>query len=839
MGDAVSFRGTIGRYRVDSESWWPEPPRPPAGAPNVVLVVLDDVGFAQLGCFGSDIATPNLDRLAARGLRYSNFHTTALCSPTRACVLTGRNHHSVGMGRITDLATGFPGYDSRIPPSCALLPEMLVPHGYAAYGVGKWHLTPDEDTHLGAPRGNWPLGRGFERYYGFFHGETNQFEPSLVHDNHRIAPPESWEDGYHVTEDLAEHAIEYINDLRHVDPDKPFLLYFATGACHSPHQAPAEWIAEYSGAFDNGWDEWREAALARQQADGLLPDDAELSSRPDWVPAWSDLSEDQRRLSARYMECFAGFLSHTDAQIGRVLDHIDALGETDDTVVVVLSDNGASSEGGPTGSINDVRPWNMAERTEEEALEKIGDIGGPWIHNNYPWGWTVAGNTPFRRWKREVHEGGTCDPLIVSYPRAITDSGVRRQYVHAIDVLPTLLDLIGVDAPDSVKGVAQREIEGTSFRSTLVDEAAPEIRDTQYFEMFGCRAIYHEGWKAVTYVSMMDGDVADDDDPWELYHVATDISELRDLASSEPDRLEKLRDLWWREAERYQVLPIDSMPFFEALGRPPVSPARDVYVYRTPMGPIEEVAAVNVRNRSHSIVAHVEVPTDDTGGVIISQGSGYGGFVMFMHGGRVTFAHNFVALEETRVTSGPITPGPHVFTMNCDVADQQQGTISLLVDDVEGLHEFDVVTHFRVCSRTATAIEVATERGPTDGGIDCVAPAEFEVALGVPRGQAEFRGRLGDELLDHRAIEAHLHGALVDRAASRGQPSARLWIEHAHADFFENRECSFVYRVNLIDRKQFDRPIAEPKLRPRTLGQLCRHPGPAGSSLASVSPGHG
>ncbi|MGH9033948.1 MAG: arylsulfatase, partial [Acidimicrobiia bacterium] len=424
----TEFRGKIGRYRSESEPWWPEAVRPPPGAPNVLVVLLDDVGFAQVGCFGSDIDTPNFDRLAANGLRYTNFHTTALCSPTRACVLTGRNHHRVGMGRITDLATGFPGYNCRIGREHGFLSEMLVPHGYAAYAVGKWHLTPEDERDLGASRIRWPLGRGFERFYGFFGGETHQFAPSLVHDQHRVPPPRSWDDGYHLTEDLADRAIEYVTDLRHADPAKPFFLYLCTGACHSPHQAPPDWIERYRGRFDEGWDAWREATLARQIAAGVIEAGTELSPRPDWVPAWDSLPADQQRVFARFQECFAGFLSHADHHIGRVVDFLAETGDLDDTLVMVLSDNGASSEGGPTGSVNDARPWNLAPREVDEAIARIDELGGPSLHNNYPWGWTVAGNTPFRRWKREVHEGGVADPLIVSWPARIATAGeVRHQ----------------------------------------------------------------------------------------------------------------------------------------------------------------------------------------------------------------------------------------------------------------------------------------------------------------------------------------------------------------------------------------------------------------------------
>src|SRR3954453_22710633 len=494
------FRGVRGRFHDESTPWWPDPVRAPAGAPNLVLVVLDDVGFAQLGCYGSDIATPTIDGLAANGLRYTNFHTTALCSPTRAALLPGRNHHANGMGRISELATGFPGYDGRIPRANALLPEVLVPRGYAAWAVGKWHLTPEDETHHAASRARWPLGRGFERFYGFFEGETHQLAPALVDDNHRIDPPEPYGSGYHLTDDLTDHAIGLVRDLRSVDPDKPFFLYFATGACHSPHQPPAAYLERYRGHFDDGWDVWRERTFARQMSGGLLPPTTELSPRPEWVPAWADLDDDERRVSARFMEAFAGFLTHTDAQLGRLVDWLRETGDLDNTLLMVLSDNGASSEGGPSGSLNDVRIWNGARTTREEKLRRIDEIGGPWCHNNYPWGWTVAGNTPFRRWKREVHEGGVADPLVVHWPAGIPDGGgLRRQYVHAVDIAPTLLDVAGTPMPDTVDGVVQRPIDGASIAATFTDPDAPSVRDTQYYEMFGCRALYHDGWKAVVY----------------------------------------------------------------------------------------------------------------------------------------------------------------------------------------------------------------------------------------------------------------------------------------------------------------------------------------------------
>ena len=382
----AEFGGVIGRDWRDSEPWWSPEVHPPDGAPNVALVVLDDVGYAQLGCYGSDIATPTLDRLAAGGVRLANFHTTALCSPTRSCLLTGRNHHANGMGRVADLAMGYPGYCGRIPRENGFLSEILGDRGYAPYAVGKWHLTPDDETHMAASRESWPLGRGFQRWYGFHGGETHQFAPALYHDNHAIAPPGTFEDGYHLSADLADQAIRYVGDLRAVDADRPWFLYFATGACHSPHHAPAEWIERYRGRFDRGWDVWRDETFARQHELGLLPSGTRLSPRPSWVPAWDELSDDERRVAARFMECFAAYLSYTDAQIGRLVDFVEERGELDDTLVVVVSDNGASAEGGRDGSINDGRMVNLDPAGPDELRRRIDEIGGPSAHNNYPVG---------------------------------------------------------------------------------------------------------------------------------------------------------------------------------------------------------------------------------------------------------------------------------------------------------------------------------------------------------------------------------------------------------------------------------------------------------------------
>ncbi len=709
--EVAEFEGRIARYHWDAEPHWPEEPTPPAGAPNVVVVLLDDVGFAQFGCFGSDIDTPAFDRLAERGLRYTNFHTTALCSPTRACVLAGRNHHSVGMGRIIQLATGFPGYDARIPRSAGFLPETLTPHGYAAYGVGKWHLTPEDETHLGGRRDRWPLGRGFERFYGFFEGETHQNAPALIHDNHQVPAPASVEDGYHLTEDLVDRAIEQVVDLRHVDPDKPFFLYVAPGACHSPHQAPAEWIERYRGRFDRGWDVWREECLARQIATGIVPDTTVLSERPEWVPAWDALSDRTRAVSARFMEAFAGFLSHTDHQIGRLIDHLEETGELDHTIVMVLSDNGASSEGGPIGSLNDIRTWNAVPHSMDEAWERIDEIGGPRVHNNYPWGWTVAGNTPFRRWKREVHEGGVADPLIVSWPDGMgagRGSGLRRQYVHAIDLVPTILDAIGIDPPDELRGVAQQPIEGTSFLATVADEDAADAHVTQYYEMFGCRALYHDGWKAVAYHPIQDDRPGIDTVEWELYDVRVDPSETNDLAASHPDRLEAMIERWWEEAEHYQVLPLDNRPFSElVLDRPTSVAPRERYVYRPHRAMIPEPVAVNVKNRPHTVHATLTVPEGGCRGTIIGQGSIFGGWAIFVgDDGRVRYVHNLTGRDEHRIEAPDrLAPGPHEIEFRYGRAPDAPKLAQLFVDGaVVGDVEIPTFTwnRFSICGHGLT-----------------------------------------------------------------------------------------------------------------------------------------
>lgn len=704
----------------------------------MVLVVLDDVGFAQLGCYGSDLRTPTLDGLAAGGVRLASFHTTALCSPTRACLLTGRNHHRNGMGRVADLAVGFPGYWGRVPRENGFLSEILRQEGYATYAVGKWHLAPEDEVHMGAPRTSWPLGRGFDRWYGFHGGETHQFVPALYEDNHAVRPPASIEDGYHLSADLVDRSIELLGDLRAADPDRPFFLYLATGACHSPHHAPRDWIAAEEGRFDAGWDAWREATFARQQEMGLLPPATRLSPRPSWVPAWDELPADERRLAARFMECFAAFLAYTDAQLARLLAFLDELGELDDTLVMVVSDNGASAEGGPQGSINDVRLTNLDPAGTPEMLTRIDEIGGPSAHNNYPWGWTLAGNTPLRRWKREVHQGGVMDPCIVSWPARLSGcaGGVRRQFAHAIDVLPTVLELAGIEAPATVDHVPQTRLDGVSFAYLLGPEGAeaPGRHHTQHFEMLGSRALYHRGWKAVTFKSVgplyddgLDPNAPFDEDVWELYHVAEDPSETNDLAAEHPDRVADMVDLWWQEAERNDVLPLDNRPLHALVNLPP-SRLRDRTAFRYfPHGaPVPEPVAVNIRNRRHRIVCDFEAPTEGPcEGTLLALGSVLGGWALQVHGNRPRYLHNLYGKELHVVSSTvALNPGRHHLVLDFRTTPGLGGEASVELDgEVVGEGPIARCTPSGF-SGTGVGLTCGYEWGPAIGG-DYAAPFTF------------------------------------------------------------------------------------------------------------------
>ncbi len=686
----MTERATIGRTIAESTPAFPSTVRPPSGAPNVVLVVLDDLGFGQLGCFGSDLATPNLDRLAAEGLRYNRFHVTALCSPTRACLLTGRNHHAVGMGFLTDVPTGFPGYNGRIPPSAAALPRVLRDAGYSTFAVGKWHLAPRWEQSASGPFGRWPLGLGFERHYGFLAGDTNQWTPALVSDNGFIEPPRSPEDGYHLTEDLADRAIRLVQDQHQATPAKPFFLYFATGATHAPHHAPRDAIERYRGRFDDGWDAWRARTFERQQASGVVPPGTTLSERPPWVDAWDDLVPDQRRLFARLMEAFAGFLTHTDEQLGRLVAFLDTIGVLDDTLLLVCSDNGTSAEGGPYGSINEHRFTHDVLDDPAETLARLDDLGGFRAYNHYPWGWAWAGNTPLRLWKRYTWLGGVRTPLIARWPGHLDGVGsVRAQFCHAVDVAPTVLDAVGLDAPSAVDGVTQQPLDGASLVPTFGDAAASSPRRTQYFEMIGSRALYHDGWKATTdHVGnqlavereRLEGSHDFDTDRWSLFHLDEDFSESHDRADDEPELTRLLVERWWSEAGRNQVLPLDDslIQRVSALEPAPYGPRRRA-VLRPGGGTVSE-DALPVLLGGFLLEAHLDVPAGGGDGVIGALGDWNNGWACYLLQGRPVVAFSLLG-EPWRLT-GPdrLATGDRVLTVEYRRGFSPGGALELRVD---------------------------------------------------------------------------------------------------------------------------------------------------------------
>ena len=678
---------TIHLALTDSRA--PRAPRPyPAGAPNVVVFVLDDLGFAQLGCYGSDLETPNIDRLAERGLRFTNFHTTAVCSPTRACLLTGRNHHRVGMGMLPDLPLNYPGYTGVFPDSAGTLAEILADHGYATTAIGKWHLVPRDQRATG-PYDMWPTGVGFQRYYGFLNGETNQWTPNLVRDQQHVEPPRTPDEGYHLDADLADEAIAQLRELRNTHADRPFLLWYATGSPHAPHQVPPEWIERFAGRFDRGWDVWRAETFARQKALGIVPPDARLSARPDWVEAWDDIDADRRRLYARMMEVFAAFVAHTDHHIGRVLDEIDAAGQTDNTIVLFVSDNGASAEGGPNGSWNQLRHYISDDPDDIEAeLAHIDDLGGFDSSGHYPWGWALAGNTPFRRWKRYTFEGGVRDPLVVSWPGKIESGGMRHQYVHAVDVMPTVLDLLGIAPPRTRRGVEQMSLDGVSIRRALTDPAAPDPRTRQYYECWGSRAIYADGWKAVTnHVNQLTAAERDHvtgsadftDDRWHLFDTGSDFTESVDLAAELPEKLAELIALWDAEAAANQVLPIDDsrdnrlpqlhLPWMTFRTQHHLLPGDKVHEIHAPM--------LMLGARFTALFA--DPLTGHESGVLCEQGDHLSGWAWFLHEGEL----RWVLAYDGRLdrVSASVSPGARSLSVALR-PDGARSAIELRADDV-------------------------------------------------------------------------------------------------------------------------------------------------------------
>lgn len=642
QGRHEDFRGLIGRTFGESTPWWPPPTGPGSGSPNILVVVLDDVGFSDFGCYGSDIDTPTIDSLADRGFRFTNFHTTTLCSPTRASLLTGRNHHAVGMRMLSNFDTGFPSGRGRITNRAATLAEVLRDDGFNTMAVGKWHLAPTEHTSASGPYDQWPLGRGFERYYGFLEAETDSFHPELTYDNHHVSPPAQPENGYHLTEDLVDRAIGFVRDQTSVTPEKPFFLYLAFGAAHAPHQAPPEFLEKYRGRYDRGWDAVRADRHERQIELGVLPSDTLLAPRNPGVERFSDLPADEQRFAARLQEAYAAMVDHTDHHLGRLLDYLDHLGRMDDTLVVLLSDNGASPEGGIHGSLNPAAFQNQIAEDLEANIERIDEIGGTQAHSNYPLGWAQASNTPFKLYKQFTHEGGVRCPLIVSWPARFPSSGeIRTQFHHVNDVMPTLLDLLSINAPEVYRGVPQLPLHGVSMAYALQSPTEPTRKHTQYFEMFGHRGLWHEGWKAVA--SHQRG-TDYDRDQWELYHLDTDFSECRDLASRHPELLREMVERFWVEAGKYDVLPLDDQGFAlrAKLPRPGSPRDRLTFTYYPGMAHLPVAVAPPTMNRSHAVVAHVRRTSEDDDGVLLAQGNVSCGYALYVQDNHLVYEYNYL-----------------------------------------------------------------------------------------------------------------------------------------------------------------------------------------------------
>lgn len=671
----------VGPTYHDSAPWWPEPARPAPDAPDVIMILLDDVGFGSLGCFGSEIATPAMDALAGSGLTYTNFHVTPLCSPTRASLLTGRNHHAVGMSMLSNADSGYPGKRGMVSHRAAMLQEVLVDRGYNTAAFGKWHLTPMDQTSSAGPYDQWPLGRGFEQHYGFLEGLTDQFFPELVQDNHRVDPPQTPGQGYHLTDDLVDHLIDYVSDHRSVAPDKPYFAYLALGAAHCPHQSHPQYLERLRGRYDAGWDVIREQRLQRQKELGIVPESTQLAPRNDGVLPWDDLSADERRVMARMQEAFAAMLEHTDDQLARLIDHLDHLGVRDNTLIILMSDNGASQEGGPIGNTNTIAYENGDQVSIAECLEHIDDIGTWRCHSNYPWGWAQAGNTPLKRYKQNVHAGGVRAPLIISWPRALSAvAGQKRTQFHdVIDITPTVLDITDTSMPEEYRGVPQIPLHGTSMRYSFEDGAVPGRRSTQYFEMYGHRAIIHEGWKAVAY---HERHTPYDNDRWELYQLDADFSECDDLADERPDILHELIGRWWSEAEHYGVFPLDDRNFAERAAKyhSAASPRRRRHFsFHRGMGRIPAGVTPLIYDRSYRIDVHADLTPDDHG-VLIAQGDVNGGYSLWVDDHELRYQYNHQGTRYRVTGSLPPEPGDHLLSLVFTRTGTLQGKAELLVD---------------------------------------------------------------------------------------------------------------------------------------------------------------
>ena len=740
-GINMAFNGKIELDIRDSEPDWGPYAAPTAteDAPNVLYLVWDDVGIATWDCFGGLVEMPAMSRIAERGVRLSQFHTTALCSPTRASLLTGRNATTVGMATVEEFTDGFPNCSGRIPLDAALLSEVLAENGYNTYCLGKWHLTPLEESNLAATKRHWPLARGFERFYGFLGGETDQWYPDLVYDNHPVDPPAGPEDGYHLSKDLADKTIEFIRDAKVIAPDKPWFSYLCPGAGHAPHHVSKEWADRYAGRFDMGYERYREIVLDNQKDLGLLPRDTELSAvnpcaditgpngepwpTQDTVRPWETLSADEKKLFCRMAEVFAGFLSYTDAQIGRILDYLEETGQLDNTIIVVISDNGASGEGGPDGTVNETKFFNGYLDTAEEGLKFFDRLGGPQTYNHYPTGWAMAFNTPYKLFKRYAsHEGGIADSAIVSWPKGIAAHGeVRDNYINVCDITPTVYDLLGLTPPATVRGIPQKPLDGVSFKVALDNPEAPTGKETQFYTMLGTRGIWHRGWFANTVRAASPAGWSHfDSDRWELFHLEADRSQCHDLAAEHPDKLEELKTIWFSEAAKYHGLPLADLNLLEALNRsrPRLSGARTSYTYYPNTAEVGLGAAAELRGQSFQVLAEVAVERADAQGVLFKQGGAHGGHVLFIADGALHYVYNFLGEREQKLASPDLIPlGRHIFgvryhrTGTVPGSHTPLGDTTLFVDGVAVAELPEMVTHPAMFALAGGGICIGRNRG--------------------------------------------------------------------------------------------------------------------------------
>ena len=682
------FHGKIELDVRDSQpDWGPfELAHAPKDAPNVLVVLYDDTGLAAWSPYGGAIDMPVMQRLADNGLTYSQWHTTALCSPTRSCFLTGRNHHVNRFASITEGSDGFPGAAARLPAQCATIGQVLQDNGYSTFWVGKNHNVPQDDVSSGGSKSEWPLQKGFDRFYGFLGGETNQWYPDLVRDNSFIDQPYAPEEGYHLSKDLADQALRMLRDQRSTDPSKPWYLWFCPGANHAPHHSPADYTRKYRGRFDEGYEAYRQWVLARMIDKKIMPEGtrltplnplpADVAAPADAVRPWDSLNADEKRLFARMAEVYAGFSEYTDAQVGRIVDYLEHTGQLDNTIIFYCADNGASGEGSPNGSVNENKFFNGYPDDLAENMGYLEALGTPETYNHYPTGWAAAFSTPFQMFKRySQFSGGTCDPMVIHWPAGIKAKGqVRHQYHHATDIVPTILDAAGIPMPEQYRGVKQYPISGVSMRYSFDSADAPTTKKRQYYAMLGTRGIWEDGWKASALHAPISGKGHFDQDRWELYHVDEDRSESTNVADQHPDKLKGLIDAWYQEAKNNYVLPLDDRTAVDmiTIERPRFEPLRDRYIYYPDTSPVPEAVAANIRGRSYKIVANVDL-TGDARGVLFAHGSRFGGHVLFINDGKLHYVYNFLGIKpEQRFSSRRLSPGKH--TLGMEFVREKSGT---------------------------------------------------------------------------------------------------------------------------------------------------------------------